>query len=65
MEPNPQELSIWSHLLKKSLIENFIFSAVAVFQFLLKSLFDSQNDFPLALLNTFITGDNQYKSEHF
>ena len=28
MWPNPQLLRIWSHLLKKSLIENFIFCAV-------------------------------------
>ena len=28
MWPNPEESAIWSHLLKKSLIENFIFLAV-------------------------------------
>ena len=28
MWPNPQKLRIWSHLLKKSLTENFIFCAV-------------------------------------
>ena len=28
MWPNPQELRIWSHLLKKSLMENFIFCAM-------------------------------------
>ena len=32
MWPNPQELRIWSHLLKKSLIENFIFCAVICLQ---------------------------------
>ena len=30
MWPNPQEMRIWSHLLKKSLLENFIFCAVKV-----------------------------------
>ena len=28
MWPNPQEIAVWPHLLKKSLIENFIFCAV-------------------------------------
>ena len=28
MRPNPQEIGIWPHLLKKSLMENFIFCAV-------------------------------------
>ena len=28
MRPNPQETAIWSHLLKKSRMENFIFCAV-------------------------------------
>ena len=28
MWPNPQELRIWSHLLKKSLMKNFIFCSV-------------------------------------
>ena len=28
MWPNPQETAVWSHLLKKYLMENFIFCAV-------------------------------------
>ena len=28
MWPNTQETAVWSHLLKKTLMENFIFSAV-------------------------------------
>ena len=31
MWPNPNKLQIWSHLLRKSLMENFIFSAVRKF----------------------------------
>ena len=30
MWPNPQKTRIWSHLLNKSLMENFIFCAVVV-----------------------------------
>ena len=28
MRPNPQETAVWSHLLKKSLMKNFMFCAV-------------------------------------
>ena len=31
MSPNPQFRADWSHLLKKSLLENFIFCAVCAF----------------------------------
>ena len=30
MWPNPQETAVWSYLLKKSLMENFIFCAVKI-----------------------------------
>ena len=33
MWPNPQKLPIWSYLLKKSLMENFIFWAVEFVEF--------------------------------
>ena len=33
-------LQIWSHLVKKSLMENFIFCAVSDYHYFLSSLFD-------------------------
>ena len=38
MRPNPQETAFWSHLLEKSLMENFIFCAVTVEFFLVYSI---------------------------
>ena len=42
MWPNPQELRIWSHLLKKSLIKNFILHNDANYPVFLTSFFFSK-----------------------
>ena len=43
MRPNPQETVIWLHLLKKSLMENFIFCAVHSFLESIKYSENSEN----------------------